>query len=126
MCKKSLISVLVLLLAGCMSAPNPPKDQAAIDSCNDKGGKAYWRSETGKVEKCLFPRDLERLAKLELACVSAGSTVIYDDWRLYSNCQRGNPEVKVKVINNNTPQWEWDPGPTICISKRCKERQKNQ
>lgn len=93
-----LLVPFVIFLSACANAP---VDQAAVDACNERGGEAYWESKTGKVRKCLFPSDTERLAKLELACVSAGSTVIYDSWGLYSNCQRGNPEVNVKVINNN-------------------------
>lgn len=112
-----LLIPFVMLLSACANAP---VDQAAVDACNERGGKAYWENKTGKVRKCLFPSDTERLAKLELACVSAGSTVIYDNWGLYSNCQRGNPEVNVKVVNNNIPKWE---APTICITKRCKERE---
>ena len=93
-----LLVPFVIFLGACANAP---VDQAAVDACNERGGEAYWEGKTGKVRKCLFPSDTERLAKLELACVSAGSTVIYDSWGLYMNCQRGNPEVNVKVINNS-------------------------
>ena len=98
--------MLILFLPACASVS--PEQEAArrIDAikCEHEGGKVY----TGKYEsdrwyyyECVPRREQERLERLELACVSAGGSVLYDSGnRKYLNCRKEGTKVKVNVNNN--------------------------
>jgi len=83
--------VMVIFLAGCASSP---EQLGEIQRCKDEGNKAIVNT-FGALKYCISPEEQERLNELELACVSAGGTVVYYQDK-YENC-KGNPSVKVNV-----------------------------
>ena len=101
----SLISLL-MLLGACASVT--PEQEAArrIDAvkCKKEGGKVYvGESESSRwyYYECVSRQEQERLERLELACVSAGGTVLYElGKRKFRNCKKEGTKVKVNVNTN--------------------------
>ena len=115
-----LYLMLILFLPACASVS--PEQEAArrIDAikCEHEGGKVY-RNSNWYYYECVPRREQERLERLELACVSAGGSVLYDSGnRKYRNCKKEGTKVKVNVQNNTNPI----PMPTGCLGYRCSNR----
>ena len=110
--------LLLLLLSACVSTDEKTLRMAEGAECERQGGTVY-RGTGWTFFECVSAQQQARLERLELACVTAGGTVDYSDWNgKYKNCEKEAPSVNVEV--NNTPKWT---APTICITKRCKERE---
>ena len=98
-----LLIPFVMLLGACASLT--PEQEAArrIDAvkCEHEGGKVYLgvnRSQPWSYYECVSRPEQERLERLELACVSAGGTVLYQVGnRKFLNCKKEGTKVKVNV-----------------------------
>jgi len=101
-----LLISLLMLLGACASVT--PEQEAArrIDAvkCKKEGGKVYvGESESSRwyYYECVSRQEQERLERLELACVSAGGTVLYESGkRKFRNCKKEGTKVKVNVNTN--------------------------
>jgi len=121
---RTLLIALLTIISACATVS--PEQEAArrIDAikCEHEGGKVY----TGKYEsdrwyyyECVPRREQERLERLELACVSAGGSVLYSSRSgKYLNCKKEGTKVKVNVQNNTNPI----PMPSGCLGYSCKGR----
>ena len=77
------------------------------------------RSQPWNYYECVSGPEQERLERLELACVSAGGTVLYETGkRKFRNCKKEGTKVKVNVQNNTNPI----PMPSGCLGYSCKGR----
>ena len=98
-----LLIPFVMLLGACASVT--PEQEAArrIDAvkCEHEGGKVYLgvnRSQPWNYYECVSGPEQERLERLELACVSAGGTVLYQVGnRKFLNCKKEGTKVRVNV-----------------------------
>jgi hypothetical protein len=101
-----LLIPFVMLLGACASLT--PEEEAArrIDAvkCKNDGGKVYLgvnRDQPWNYYECVSGPEQERLERLELACVSAGGTVLYQVGnRKFLNCKKEGTKVKVNVNTN--------------------------
>ena len=123
---RTLLIALLTVVSACATVS--PEQEAArrIDAikCEHEGGKVY----TGKYEsdrwyyyECVPRREQERLERLELACVSAGGTVLYESGnRKYRNCKKEGSRVNVNVTQPVSTGI--DPS-KVCLTQRCRDRQ---
>lgn len=103
MLTRFFLTVIVLLLAGCagLTPEQLAERRIAAVRCEHEGGKAY-HNEYYSFE-CVSARDLQRLERLELACVSAGGNPHYYSNGKYNNCyQRGPDQININNTNNNS------------------------
>ena len=116
---KANLAVLTLSLAALQGCVSQERISLATQACEKDGGTAYVEEVFGGFE-CVSARQQKRLERLELACVSAGGTVDYDSKGKYVNCEKKS-SVNVNVNNDSWPITGME---TICLTQRCRDRQK--
>lgn len=118
---RPLLVILFYAVSACATVS--PEQEAArrIDAikCEHEGGKVYLgvdRSQPWNYYECVSKQEQERLERLELACVSAGGTVLYElGMRKFRNCKKEGTKVKVNVDND----WQPYPMPSGCLGYNC-------
>ena len=123
--QRLLLLISFLMLLGACASLTPEQEAARrIDAvkCEHEGGKVYLgvnRSQPWSYYECVSRPEQKRLERLELACVSAGGTVLYETGkRKFRNCKKEGTKVKVNVQNNSNPI----PMPSGCLGYSCKGR----
>ena len=103
MLHRLVVAATIFLVSSCagLTPEQIAERRIARVKCEHDGGKMYGEINYGPLE-CVSAREQERLERLELACVQAGGTPIYNyGSKKYQNCNQRAPD-SINVINNNT------------------------